>query len=53
MELFINLSGLVQGYQGIDYFRPKQLNINDTTYDIAWFDTVTIDGKHTIILQKS
>lgn len=41
---FVNLSGIVNGYKGIDYFEKRELKINDTILKIGYNDTVTYQG---------
>lgn len=41
---FINLSTVVNGYKGIDYFQEKMLTVGDTVLRIGYDDTVTYQG---------
>ncbi len=42
---FLSGSFVMSGYKAVDYFRPKTLALNDTTYELGWADTLTVDGK--------
>ncbi len=42
---FINLSGVVQGYRGVDYFQKKVLDLGDTILRIGYKDTIVYNGK--------
>ncbi len=41
---FVNASGIVNGYKGIDYFKKRELDLGDTTLKIGYNDTVTYNG---------
>lgn len=41
---FFNLSGVENGYKGIDYFQKKVLEVEDTTLRIGAKDTITYQG---------
>lgn len=41
---FVNISGIVNGYKGVDYFQKKVLNLEDTVLRIGATDTITYDG---------
>jgi hypothetical protein len=41
---FINLSGIVNGYKGVDYFQKKVLELEDTVLRIGATDTITYNG---------
>jgi hypothetical protein len=41
---FVNLSGIVNGYKGVDYFQKKVLDLGDTVLRIGATDTITYDG---------
>lgn len=41
---FINLSGIVNGYKGVDYFQKKVLDLGDTVLRIGATDTITYNG---------
>jgi len=41
---FINLSGIVNGYKGVDYFQRKVLELEDTVLRIGATDTITYNG---------
>jgi len=43
--MFLNVSAIVSGYKGIDYFQKKVLTIGDTVIRIGASDTVQYDGK--------
>lgn len=42
---FINASTVVNGYKGVDYFRPKELHDGDSIILVGYSDTVTYNGK--------
>lgn len=42
---FVNLSGIVSGYKGIDYFQKKSLAVGDTVLRIGAGDTVEYQGQ--------
>lgn len=41
---FVNLTGSVSGYQRIDYFLPKTINVGDTTLEITFKKPVEYNG---------
>ena len=41
---FVNLSGVANGYKGVDYFMKKELNLGDTTLFIGAGDTLEYNG---------
>ena len=43
--MFLNVSAIVSGYKGIDYFQKKVLTIGDSVFRIGASDTVQYDGK--------
>lgn len=42
---FVSASGSASGYNGVDYFRAKTLNVGDTTLEIGYEDTVMYKGE--------
>jgi iron complex outermembrane receptor protein len=42
---FVNLSGVVNGYKGIDYFQKKMLQVGDSVLRIGINDTITYQGQ--------
>jgi iron complex outermembrane receptor protein len=42
---FINLSGVYNGYKGVDYFQKKVLEVGDTTLRIGATDTIQYGGQ--------
>lgn len=42
---FINLSGIVNGYKGVDYFQKKVLDLGDTVLRIGATDTIIYNGE--------
>jgi iron complex outermembrane recepter protein len=42
---FVNISGVVNSYKGIDYFQKKVLEVGDTTLRIGAYDTITYQGQ--------
>ena len=42
---FANVSGILNGYKGIDYFQRKVLNLGDTILRIGALDTVEYNGQ--------
>lgn len=43
---FVNLSGAQSWYRGIDYFRPKVVTLNDTTYEVRSTDEWRVLGEN-------
>lgn len=43
-NVFLNFSGVVNSYKGIDYFREKQLDLGDTILQIGANDTIEYNG---------
>jgi len=41
---FVNLSGIVNSYKGIDYFQKKELDLGDTILQIGANDTILYNG---------
>ena len=44
VSAFVNLTGITNGYQGIDYFQKRELNLGDTTLQIGYGDTIIYQG---------
>lgn len=44
LSAFINLTGAVSGYNRIDYFMKKTLQVGDTVLNIGWADTISYLG---------
>jgi hypothetical protein len=42
---FVNISGIRNGYKGIDYFQKKQIDLGDTVLRVGQYDTVVYNGK--------
>lgn len=42
---FINLTGVYNGYKGVDYFRKKMLEVGDTVLRLGANDTISYQGK--------
>ncbi len=42
---FMNLSGVINAYKGIDYFEKKQLVLSDTTLRFDYNDTINYKGE--------
>ncbi|HIP31699.1 MAG TPA: TonB-dependent receptor [Crocinitomicaceae bacterium] len=42
---FINLSGVANGYRGVDYFKKKTLQVGDSLVEIGYNDTVNYNGQ--------
>lgn len=42
---FANVSTVTNFYKGIDYFRGKELVLQDTTLEIGYHDTITYNGQ--------
>lgn len=42
---FINLSGIVSGYNGIDYFQKKTITVGDTILRLGANDTIVYNGQ--------
>jgi hypothetical protein len=45
INAFVNVSGIVNGYQGIDYFQKRELNLGDTVLQFGYGDTLTYQGQ--------
>lgn len=45
ISAFINLTGSNSGYKRIDYFKPKELELSDTTLRIAYNTVIEYDGQ--------
>lgn len=43
---FLNLSGVVNGYKGVDYFKKKEAHLEDTTLYIGGHDVVKYEGTY-------
>lgn len=43
---FVNVSGVVNGYKGIDYFKKKVVELADTTLRIGAHDVIKYKGKY-------
>jgi len=41
---FVNVSGITNGYKGIDYFQRKELHLQDTVLQFGYGDTITYNG---------
>lgn len=41
---FVNVSGVVNGYKGIDYFQKKRMMVGDSLIQIGYEDTVQLNG---------
>lgn len=41
---FVNLSGIYNGYRGIDYFQKRELTLGDTVLQFGYGDTLTYNG---------
>lgn len=44
INAFVNVSGIVNGYRGIDYFQKKELTLGDTVLRFGYGDTITYHG---------
>lgn len=44
LSAFVNLTGAYSGYKKIDYFLPKELNVDDTTLYIEWGKPIEYNG---------
>ena len=42
---FVNLSGIVNGYKGIDYFQKRTLDLGDTVLQVGANDSITYNGQ--------
>lgn len=42
---FLNLSGVANGYKGIDYFQKKTLQVGDSILQIGYSDTINYKGQ--------
>ena len=45
LSFFVNVTGILNGYKGIDYFQKKVLEIGDTTFRIGTGDTIQYQGQ--------
>ena len=41
---FVNVSGVLNSYKGVDYFMKKRLTVGDTVLEIGANDTIVYDG---------
>ena len=44
LSFFVNVTGILNGYKGIDYFQKRVLEIGDTTLRIGTGDTIQYQG---------
>lgn len=42
---FVNVTGNMNGYSGVDFFRKRSIDLGDTTLFIGAKDTISYDGK--------
>jgi len=42
---FINLSGIVNGYKGVDYFQKRTLDLGDTVIQVGANDSISYNGQ--------
>lgn len=42
---FLNLTGVYNGYKGVDYFRKKEMHVGDTVLLVGFRDTVSYGGE--------
>jgi hypothetical protein len=42
---FINLSGIVNGYKGVDYFQKRTLDLGDTVIQVGANDSINFNGQ--------
>jgi len=42
---FVNLSGIVNGYKGIDYFQKRTLDLGDTVIQVGANDSINYNGQ--------
>ena len=42
---FVNLSGVANGYKGVDYFKKKTMQVGDSLVEVGFEDTVSYDGQ--------
>ena len=45
ISAFVNLSGITNGYRGIDYFQKRELHLSDTVLQFGYGDTITYQGQ--------
>ena len=45
ISAFVNLTGIGNGYRGIDYFQKRELNLGDTILQFGYGDTLTYNGQ--------
>ncbi len=45
LSFFVNVTSILNGYKGIDYFQKKVLEIGDTTFRIGTGDTIQYQGQ--------
>jgi hypothetical protein len=45
VSAFVNITGIGNGYQGIDYFQKRELNLGDTILQFGYGDTITYNGQ--------
>jgi len=42
---FVNLSGIVNGYKGVDYFQKRTLDLGDTVIQVGANDSINFNGQ--------
>ena len=42
---FVNISGVANGYKGVDYFQKKNMMVGDTLIEVGYNDTVNYNGQ--------
>lgn len=42
---FVNLSGVANGYKGVDYFKKRTMQVGDSLVEIGFGDTVNYNGQ--------
>lgn len=42
---FLNLTGVYNGYKGVDHFRKRQIDLGDTVLNVGILDTIQYNGK--------
>ncbi|MDX2360380.1 MAG: TonB-dependent receptor plug domain-containing protein [Crocinitomicaceae bacterium] len=42
---FLNVSGVTNGYRGVDHFQKRTMQVGDSLIEIGYADTVVLDGQ--------
>lgn len=42
---FVNLSGVTNGYKGVDYFQKRKIQVGDSLLEVGYNDTINYNGQ--------